>query len=56
MKLFRIWPAVLEILFKDLSNFSSGGHIMFGRAEPFGKGLYGEHLCEIILNLGQQFR
>ena len=29
---------------------------MFGRAEHFGRGHYGEHSCEIILNLDQWFR
>ena len=29
--------------------------ILFGGAEPFGQ-FWQEHLCEIILNFGQQFR
>ena len=53
-------PAVLYMLFKDLSSFSSAGHISclaeLNHLGNFGKGLYVEHLCEIILNLGQQFR
>ena len=46
----RIKP-VVQVSFKDFSNFSSGGKN--GRVKQiidFGRGHYGEHFCKIILN------
>ena len=46
------------MLFKDFSNCSSGGYFV-AEVEPlcnFGRGHYGEHSCEIILNFDPWFR
>ena len=47
------------MVFKDISVFSSGRHLVLAECNPlvnFGRGLYEEDLHEIILNLGQHFR
>ena len=43
------------MLFKDFSNFELSAKL-FHDFSNFGKGYYGEHLCEIISNSGQCFR
>ena len=48
VKLFEFGPVVQEISFKDFK--SRAIHTIFGR------GHYGEHSCEIILNLDMWFR
>ena len=48
VKLFEFGPVVQEISFKDFK--SRAIHTIFGR------GHYGEHSCEIILNLDKWFR
>ena len=48
----------MEMLFEDFSILALVA-ILFGGVNcvgNFGKGPYEEHLCKIILNLGQQFR
>ena len=47
-------------LFKDFSIFTSDGHLLSGGGEPlkvsyFGKGPNEDYLCEITLNLEQQY-
>ena len=45
------WPVAIEISFKDIFMFSSGGHV----AINFGRGYHEEHFCKIILNLNHWF-
>ena len=59
MKYFEFGPVVQEeMLFKDISNLQFwwpsclAGRNHLGK---FGRGLYDEHFCEIILNLDQWF-
>ena len=51
------WPVAIDISFKDISIFSSGGHVVFlinlGRWQS---GHHKEHSCEIILNQGMSFK
>ena len=46
------WPVAIEIPFKDIFMFSSGGHVVIN----FGRGHYEEHFCKIILNLNHWLR
>ena len=45
------WPVAKEISLKDISIFSSGGHVVIN----FGRRHHEEHFCEIILNLNRWF-
>ena len=42
------WPVAKEISFKDVTIFSSVGHVVV--QINFGRGHQDEHFCEIILN------
>ena len=59
---FDFGLAVQEILFNFFFFFSSWGHFVKTKhidSSNFGRGLevcpYEDHLCEIILNFGQQY-
>ena len=43
------WPVAIEISFKYLSIFSSGGHVV--QLIDFGRRNHEEHFCEIILKI-----